>query len=131
LLGEPLPVQGDGRQTRSFCYVDDLIEGIYRVATIDGLPGEVFNLGNRDEYTVLDLAEIVRRLTGRDVPIVHLPLPTDDPKRRCPEISKARAKLEWFPRVSLPDGLVQTIDWFAHSLVASESEALGVSGLVG
>ncbi len=131
LLGEPLPVQGDGRQTRSFCYVDDLIEGIYRVATIDGLPGEVFNLGNRDEHTVLDLAEIVRRLTGRDVPIVHLPLPTDDPKRRCPEISKARAKLEWFPRVSLPDGLARTIDWYAHSLIASEGAALKVSGLVG
>jgi dTDP-glucose 4,6-dehydratase len=131
LLGEPLPVQGDGRQTRSFCYVDDLMEGIYRLATIDGLAGEVVNLGNPDEHTVADLAEIVRRLTGRDVPIAHVPLPTDDPKRRCPEISKARARLEWSPSVSLSDGLVQTIDWFAHSLVAGESEALGVSGVGG
>ncbi|HEX4841961.1 MAG TPA: UDP-glucuronic acid decarboxylase family protein [bacterium] len=131
LLGEPLPVQGDGRQTRSFCYVDDLMEGIYRLATLDGLAGEVVNLGNPDEYTVGDLAEIVRRLTGRDVPIAHMPLPTDDPKRRCPEISKARARLEWSPLVSLPDGLVQTIDWFVHSLVVGESEALGVSGVGG
>ena len=131
LLGEPLPVQGDGRQTRSFCYVDDLMEGIYRLATLDGLAGEVVNLGNPDEYTVGDLAEIVRRLTGRDVPIAHMPLPTDDPKRRCPEISKARARLEWSPLVSLPDGLVQTIDWFVHALVVGESEALGVSGVGG
>ncbi len=120
LLGEPLPVQGDGRQTRSFCYVDDLVEGIFRLATLNGLAGEVFNLGNPDERTMLDVAELVRSLVGHDVPMVHLPLPPDDPQRRCPQISKAWAKLGWSPRISFTEGLRRTIEWFERSLSVTE-----------
>lgn len=120
LRGEPLPVHGDGTQTRSFCYVDDLVDGIYRLATRDGLAGEVINLGNPDEQTILDVAKIVQSVV-RDVPVVHLPLPQDDPRRRCPEISKAQAKLGWSPRVAFPEGLRRTIDWFAHSEEAHEA----------
>ncbi len=127
LLEEPLPVHGDGRQTRSFCYVDDLVEGIYRLATIDGLAGEVFNLGNPDEHSILEVAEILRSLVGHDVPTVHLPLPQDDPQRRCPQISKARASLGWSPRVSFIEGLGRTIDWFVRFLFGDAQR--GVSGI--
>ncbi len=127
LLSEPLPVQGDGRQTRSFCYVDDLIDGIYRLATTDGLAGEVFNLGSPDEHAIREVAEIVKSLVGSDLPTVHLPLPQDDPKRRCPQISKAQALLGWTPGVAFLEGLGRTIDWFARSL--SEDAQREVSGL--
>src|SRR5207302_2051882 len=82
LSGVPLPVHGDGRQTRSFCFVEDLVEGIYRLATYDGLAGEVFNLGNPEEVTLLELAETVASLVGTPLNLVHLPLPQDDPARR-------------------------------------------------
>src|SRR5947209_12611345 len=82
LAGTPLPVHGDGRQTRSFCFVDDLVDGIYRLATYDALAGEVFNLGNPDEVTLLELAEMVTSLVGSTLEIVHLPLPQDYPTRR-------------------------------------------------
>ncbi len=113
LRREPLPVQGDGCQTRSFCYVDDLVDGIYRLATTEGLAGDVFNLGNPHEHTILELADMVRSLLVLDVPLAHLPLPQDDPQRRCPEISKAQAKLCWSPGTPLGMGLQRTIDWFA------------------
>ncbi len=128
LLEEPLPVHGDGRQTRSFCYVDDLVEGIYCLATIDGLAGEVFNLGNPDEYTILEVAEIIRSLVGHDAPTVYLPLPDDDPQRRRPEISKAQARLGWTPRVPFVDGLGRTIDWFAGYLLRDAPRE--VSGVI-
>src|SRR5205807_1895106 len=99
LAGTPLPVHGDGRQTRSFCFVDDLVEGIYRLATYDGLAGEVFNLGNPEEVTLLELAETVASLVGGAPDIVHLPLPQDDPTRRRPDIRKAQAGLGWTPAV--------------------------------
>jgi len=112
LMGEPLPVHGDGRQTRSFCYVDDLTEAIYRLATYDGLAGEVINLGNPEEFTILELAKTVRVLLGNEIRLTHLPLPQDDPRRRCPDISKAKSLLNWTPHVRLQEGLKRTIDWF-------------------
>ncbi len=111
LRGQPLTVYGDGTQTRSFCYVDDLIEGIWRLLTVDNVDGPV-NLGNPDERTIADMAAIVQRLMGKDVGIVRKPLPPDDPKVRCPDITKARTVLGWEPKVPLEDGLRRTIESF-------------------
>jgi len=118
LAGAPLPVHGDGRQTRSFCFVDDLLEGLYRLATFDGLAGEVVNLGNPEETSLLELAQIVASLVGRTPNVVHLPLPEDDPTRRRPDIRKAQASLGWSPTVSLEQGLRRTIEWFADVTLA-------------
>ncbi len=111
MRGEPLTVYGDGSQTRSFCYVDDLIEGIWRLLTVEQMDGPV-NLGNPDERTIADMAAIIQKLMGKDVGIVHKPLPPDDPKVRCPDITKARTVLGWEPKVSLEDGLRRTIEFF-------------------
>ncbi len=118
LKGEPLTVYGDGEQTRSFCYVSDLIEGIVKLA---GAPrsdalARPFNIGNPRERTVKDLAERVLRLTGSASPIERRELPRDDPKRRCPDITRARAELGWQPRVDIDDGLERTIDFFRQFL---------------
>jgi dTDP-glucose 4,6-dehydratase len=111
LQGEPLTLYGDGSQTRSFCYVDDLIEGIVRVFDRGGL--EPLNVGNPDEFTVRQLAELVLRLTGSSrSPVVERPLPTDDPKVRQPDIARARAVLGWEPQVPLDAGLRRTIEYF-------------------
>lgn len=110
LAGEPLTVFGDGGQTRSFCYVDDLIEGIIRLLFSELV--EPVNIGNPAEMTVLDFARAIQRLTGTDVPIVHRPLPVDDPKVRQPDIAMARTRLGWAPRVSLDEGLTRTIAYF-------------------
>ena len=110
LSGKPITVYGTGKQTRSFCYVSDLIEGIYRLMLSDEhLPT---NIGNPQEITILEFAEHIRRLTGSLSPIVHEPLPQDDPKKRRPDISKARRILGWEPRVSLEEGLRRTIEYF-------------------
>ncbi len=114
LRGEPLTIHGDGSQTRSFCYVDDLIEGIWRLLTADAVDGPV-NLGNPDERTIADMAGIIQRLMDTKVGVVHKPLPPDDPKVRCPDITKARKVLGWGPRVPLEEGLQRTISYFrAH-----------------
>jgi dTDP-glucose 4,6-dehydratase len=110
LKGEPLTVYGDGSQTRSFCYVDDLIDGLVRL--FEGSDPDPTNIGNPHEFTVRELARRVIALTGSTSPIVERPLPTDDPKVRQPDISRARALLGWEPRVSLEDGLKRTIDYF-------------------
>lgn len=110
LRGEPLTVFGDGSQTRSFCYVSDLIEGIYRLLLSDQV--DPVNVGNPSEMTVLRFAEAIRELTGTTSTIVHKPLPTDDPRQRRPDISRAKAKLGWEPKVDLREGLGRTIDWF-------------------
>lgn len=116
LSGTPITVYGDGSQTRSFCYVDDLVEGILRLMAYDGAqPGPV-NIGNPHELTVSDLVERVLRLTGSDSPITEQPLPQDDPRRRKPDISRAKALLGWAPKVSLEDGLQATIPYFAGQL---------------
>ena len=112
LRGEPLTVYGDGSQTRSFCYVDDLIDGIVRLATRPGLSGRVVNLGNPAEYTIRQLAEVTARLAGVELQTVDRPLPPDDPTRRRPDISLARTLLEWEPAVPLETGLARTLDYF-------------------
>ena len=110
IKGDPLTVYGDGSQTRSFCYVDDLIDGIVRLFERGG--SDPTNIGNPNEFTVRQLAEFVLRLTGSRSAIVEQPLPTDDPKVRQPDIRHARATLDWEPRVSLEDGLRRTIEYF-------------------
>jgi len=110
LRGEPITVYGDGTQTRSFCYVDDLVEGIYRLFHSDEV--EPVNIGNPDEYTILELANRIVALTGSSSPIEFRPLPTDDPKVRRPDITRARTVLGWEPRVSLEEGLERTIAYF-------------------
>jgi dTDP-glucose 4,6-dehydratase len=120
LSGVPLPVHGDGRQTRSFCFVDDLVEGIYRCASQEGLAGDVFNLGNPEEVTVLELIDSIAALLGHRPVTVHLPLPEDDPARRRPDIGKAEAVLGWTPTVPLREGLRRTIEWFARVMPAHD-----------
>lgn len=112
LANEPMTVYGDGSQTRSFCYVDDLVEGIERLMRTPRGWGGPVNLGNPHEITVLELAQRILALTGSRSRIVLHPLPTDDPTRRCPDISLARRMLDWEPRTSLDDGLAATIAWF-------------------
>jgi len=112
LKGEDITVFGDGKQTRSFCYVTDTISGILKVASNPKAKGEVFNVGNPEEITIRTLAEKVKTLTKSTSRIVHKPLPEDDPKRRCPDIRKARNLLDWSPRVRLEEGLQKTIEWF-------------------
>jgi dTDP-glucose 4,6-dehydratase len=110
LSGEPITIYGDGSQTRSFCYVSDEVDGIYRLFMRgDHMPT---NIGNPDEYTVKQLAELVVGLTGTSAPIIHEPLPTDDPKVRKPDITRAREMLGWEPTVHVRDGLARTIDYF-------------------
>ena len=114
LAGRPIEVFGSGAQTRSFCYVTDLIEGIFRLATWPGLAGQVVNLGNDDEFSVLDLARLVKTLAGSASPIVERPLPEDDPKRRRPDLTRARQLLGYELRIPLTEGLERTIAWFAE-----------------
>ena len=116
IKGEDITVYGNGSQTRSFCYYEDLIEGIMRMmATTDDIIGPV-NLGNPSEFTILELAENVIRLTGSSSRIVFNPLPQDDPTQRRPDISKAKELLHWTPGIPLADGLVKTIQYFKGAL---------------
>jgi len=115
LTGEPLTVYGDGKQTRSFCYVSDLLDGIYRLLESD--EHDPVNIGNPHEITILEFAERVRALVGSKESIVFRPLPQDDPKQRCPDITKARRVLKWEPKVNLEEGLKRTYDYF-HKKVA-------------
>ena len=116
LKGEPITDLGDGKQTRSFCYVDDLIEGFVRLmATADDVVGPI-NLGNPHEFTITELADLVIDLTGSKSKIVHRPLPVDDPMQRCPDITKARELLGWEPKVPLREGLERTIAYFDRLL---------------
>jgi UDP-glucuronate decarboxylase len=110
LTGEPITIYGDGTQTRSFCYVDDLVEGIYRLLRSDR--AQPVNIGNPHEMTILEFAERIRALVGSSSPIEFKPLPVDDPKTRQPDISRARRILGWEPRVPLDHGLGSTIDYF-------------------
>jgi len=114
LRGDPLTIFGDGSQTRSFCYVGDLVDGIYRLMQSD--ERYPVNLGNPNEMTVREFAERIRRITGSRSPIVCRPLPEDDPKQRQPDISKARRLLGWEPRVALDEGLRLTLDYFRTSV---------------
>lgn len=112
LRGDPISIYGDGRQTRSFCYVDDLIQGVVKMMdTPDGFPGPV-NIGNPNEITMLELAELVLNLTSSKSKLSFHPRPIDDPRQRQPDISLARNMLSWEPKISLRDGLVETISHF-------------------
>jgi UDP-glucuronate decarboxylase len=112
LKNENITIYGDGSQTRSFCYVDDLIEGMIRLMnTADDFTGPV-NVGNPNEFTILELAERVLRLTGSKSRVIFMPLPEDDPMQRQPDISLAKQKLGWEPEIQLEQGLVKTIDYF-------------------
>jgi UDP-glucuronate decarboxylase len=115
LKGEPLTVYGDGSQTRSFCYVSDLVEGLITLMALDDFIGPV-NLGNPVEFTILALAEKIITLTSSSSRIVHEPMPEDDPPRRCPDISSANAKLNWTPEVGIEEGLAKTIAYFKEIL---------------
>jgi UDP-glucuronate decarboxylase len=116
LRGQPLTVFGDGSHTRSFCYVDDLVEGLIKLMnSAAGVTGPV-NLGNPGEFTMLELAKKVLALTGSDCPVEHLPLRADDPVRRRPDISLARELLGWQPTVPLDEGLAQTVEYFRRAL---------------
>ncbi|MGB9911217.1 MAG: UDP-glucuronic acid decarboxylase family protein [Microgenomates group bacterium] len=114
LKGEPLTVYGDGSQTRSFCYIDDLIDGLIKMM-ISNENGPI-NLGNPGEFTVLQLAKLVLKITKSKSKIVFLPLPKDDPKQRRPDISLAKEKLGWEPKIKLEEGLKRTINYFARIL---------------
>ena len=114
LRGEPLTVFGDGSQTRSFCYVDDNVEGMWRLLHVQD-PDPV-NIGNPQEMTILEFARSVQRLCGRDVPIVHRPLPQDDPRVRRPDITRARNLLGWEPKVEFDEGMRRSIDWFRQQI---------------
>ena len=116
LRDEPLTVYGDGSQTRSFCYIDDLVEGIFIATMKEGLEGEVFNLGNPEEYPIIELAKKIIEITGSNSSIEFLPLPEDDPKRRCPDITKAKNILGWEPKISLDEGLKLTIEYFSKKI---------------
>lgn len=112
LDGNPLTVYGDGKQTRSFAYVSDTIEGIMRAMFTDGTQGEVFNLGNPDEWTMLDFAQNICSIVNPALEIVFMPPRPDDPTRRCPDITKAKTRLGWQPVVTLREGLSKTIEYF-------------------
>jgi UDP-glucuronate decarboxylase len=107
----PITVFGDGRQTRSFTYVTDMIRGILRMAYLPELSGEIINLGSGKEIEIIELAKIILRLTNSDSKIEFYPLPPDDPKRRCPDTSKADKLLTWRTEITLKDGLDKTISW--------------------
>ncbi|MGX1669808.1 UDP-glucuronic acid decarboxylase family protein [Streptomyces sp. NPDC055400] len=122
LGGEPLTIYGDGKQTRSFCYVSDLVRGL--VAMLDSSETGPFNLGNPEEWTVSDLAELVLDITGSDSEIQHHPLPVDDPVRRRPDITRIQERFGWHPEVPVEDGVRRTVEWFrsqAHDDAGEES----------
>jgi UDP-glucuronate decarboxylase len=121
LRNEPITLYGDGSQTRSFCYVDDLIEGFMRLMGADGITGPI-NIGNPGEFTIRELAEIVIELTGSRSKMVFMPLPADDPRQRCPDITKARELLGWQPTVQLREGLGKTIRYFDEFLGSTAAQ---------
>jgi UDP-glucuronate decarboxylase len=128
LRGEELTIYGTGEQTRSFCYVDDLIEGLVRLMNVEPTPAggsvhDPVNLGNPNEFTMRQLAEEIVRLCGRESRVKYLPLPQDDPRQRQPDISRAQAMLGWSPLVPLQEGLVKTIAYFAGKLDHALPEA--------
>ena len=120
ISGRPITIYGDGQQTRSFCYVDDLVDGLMRLVDADDAVGEIVNLGNPDEHRVIEYAALVRELVGTRSQIVFCqPAVGDDPRRRQPDISKARTLLGWEPRVGLREGLTRTIEYFRTQLAGS------------
>ncbi len=131
LKGEPITLYGDGDQTRSFCYVDDLIEGAMRLMLTPHAVTGPINIGNPVEFTIAELASLILRLTGSSSPLVHKPLPRDDPRQRQPDITQARGVLDWEPTVQLEQGLLRTIDYFRRLLLGDAvAPAFAVSPLL-
>jgi UDP-glucuronate decarboxylase len=116
LRNEPITIYGDGSQTRSFCFVDDLIAGIYTFTTKDDLITGPINLGNPNEFSMIELANSVIELTKSNSKVIQMPLPSDDPKQRRPDISKAKELLDWTPRIELTEGLTRTIEYFKNRI---------------
>ena len=114
LTNQPLTIYGDGKQTRSFCFVDDMVIGIEKAMFTDGTKGEVINLGNPIEKTMLELAEIIKKITNSSSNIIFEELPEDDPKIRRPDISKAKRLLDWEPKIGIEEGLTKTIQYFKN-----------------
>jgi nucleoside-diphosphate-sugar epimerase len=112
LSGKLITIYGSGKQTRSFCYISDMISGLMKLMFISNLKGQIINLGNPNEKTILQIAKIIKELTGSSSEISFKPLPVDDPQRRCPDISKAKKLLGWEPQVNLKEGLQRTITWY-------------------
>jgi UDP-glucuronate decarboxylase len=112
LRNEPINIYGDGKQTRSFCYVSDLVEGIYKLLQLKDNPDTPINLGNPNEFTILELAKVVIEITNSKSEIVNNPLPLDDPKQRCPDISRAKSILNWKPTIELREGIEKTASYF-------------------
>lgn len=122
LKNEPITIYGSGLQTRSFCYVDDLIDGLAHLMNVDHDPEGAINLGNPEEVTIAEIAELIKSLVGSHSPLKFMPLPVDDPRRRCPDITRAREMLHWTPKVDLREGLIRTIAYFER-LLATSTEA--------
>lgn len=112
ISGSPMTVYGNGSQTRSFCYVSDMVEGIYQAMYSENSDGEIFNLGNPEEYKMIDLANKIKEMTESNSEIIYTNLPEDDPSRRCPDISKAKQILNWEPKVKVDEGLQKTIEYY-------------------
>ncbi len=111
---QPLTIYGDGFQTRSLCYISDMIEGLYSIATTDNCAGEIINIGNPNERKVIEVAQLIKKLTNSKSEIIFQSIGEDDPKRRCPDISKAKKLLDWQPKVNLEEGLKKTIQYFKN-----------------
>jgi UDP-glucuronate decarboxylase len=117
IQNKPITIYGDGSQTRSFCYVDDMLDGLIKLMnTNDEIIGPI-NLGNPSEFKIIELAELIIDLTSSKSQIIHLPLPEDDPIRRQPDITKAKSILEWHPKISLKNGLIKTIEYFERLMI--------------
>jgi UDP-glucuronate decarboxylase len=116
LRNEPIYIYGDGKQTRSFCYVSDLVEGIYKLLQLNENPNTPINLGNPNEFTILELAKVVVEITNSKSEIVNNPLPQDDPKQRCPDISLAKSILNWKPTIELREGIEKTAAYFKQTI---------------
>ncbi|PIU36801.1 NAD-dependent dehydratase [Candidatus Roizmanbacteria bacterium CG06_land_8_20_14_3_00_34_14] len=110
---QPLTIYGNGKQTRSLCYVSDMVEGLYSLAMTENISGEIINIGNPNEKTILEIADIIKKLVGSKSEIVFKEIGADDPKRRCPDITKAKKILSWEPKVALEEGLLKTINYFS------------------
>jgi UDP-glucuronate decarboxylase len=116
LKGEPISIFGEGQQSRSFCFVSDLVEGIYKTLTLNESPSIPINLGNPNEFKIFELANIVKEITGSKSEIINSPLPQDDPKQRCPDISLAKTILNWEPKVQLREGIEKTSEYFKKKI---------------
>lgn len=115
LDGQPITIYGEGLQTRSFCYINDMVDGIISAMMTENTKGEVYNLGNPNEKSMQEIATLIKQLTSSNSPFTNEPLPQDDPERRKPDITKAKTNLKWEPKVSLEEGLKKTIEYFRNA----------------